>query len=45
MRPAIQVFREEFVKAASALASAYRTLKEIDARTMEILVALLGRTK
>jgi hypothetical protein len=45
MRPVIQVFREELAKAANALATAYRTVKEIDARTMEILVALLGRTK
>jgi hypothetical protein len=45
MRTAIQVLREELAKAANAFASAYRTVKEIDARTMEILVALLGRTK
>jgi hypothetical protein len=45
MEKAVQVFREEFAKAARALAASYRTLREIDARTMEILVALLGRTK
>jgi hypothetical protein len=45
MRTAMRIFREEVTKAASAFASLYRTLKEIDARTMEILVALLGRSK
>ncbi|HTU34354.1 MAG TPA: hypothetical protein VMF66_11175 [Candidatus Acidoferrum sp.] len=45
MRSAIRVFREELVKAARALAATYRMLKEIDARTMEIFIALIGRTK
>jgi hypothetical protein len=45
MRKVIRILREEFAKAARALATAYRTLREIDARTMEILVALLGRAK
>jgi hypothetical protein len=45
MKKAAQIFREEFAKAARFLAGSYRTLQEIDARTMEILVALLGRTK
>jgi hypothetical protein len=45
MRNALQIFREEVVKAANALAASYRALKEIDARTMEILIALLGRSK
>ena len=41
----IQILREELAKAAKALAAAYRAIREIDARTMEILIALLGRTK
>jgi hypothetical protein len=41
----IQICGEEFSKAARALGSAYRILQEIDARTIEILIALLGRTK
>jgi hypothetical protein len=45
MRTAIRIFREEMIKAANTLASAYRTLREIDARTMEILIALFGRSK
>lgn len=45
MSSAIRIFREEWMKAARALASVYRTLQEIDARTMEILIALLGRSK
>ena len=42
---AIQIFREELAKAAKTLVAAYRAIREIDARTMEILIALLGRTK
>lgn len=42
---AIRIFREELGKASKAAVAAYRALKEIDARTMEILIALLGRTK
>jgi len=45
MRKEIRIFREEFAKAARALATAYGTLREIDTRTMEILVALFGRAK
>ena len=45
MRTVPRVCREELTKAARALVSAYRALEEIDARTMEILIALLGRTK
>ncbi|MGH9733670.1 MAG: hypothetical protein ACRD8A_03640 [Candidatus Acidiferrales bacterium] len=45
MRTAITVFREEVAKAARAFAVTYHTVREIDARTMEILLALIGRTK
>ncbi|HEX5425067.1 MAG TPA: hypothetical protein VFW94_16090 [Candidatus Acidoferrales bacterium] len=45
MRSAITVFREEIAKATRAVIVAYCTLKEVDARTMEILIALIGRTK
>lgn len=45
MRTAIRIFREELIKAANALLSAHRTLSEIDARTMQALIALLGRSK
>jgi hypothetical protein len=39
------VFREELAKAASAIVALYETMREIDVRTMEILIALLGRPK
>lgn len=45
MRNAIRIFHEEVMKAAKALASAYRTMQEIDARTMAFFLALLGRSK
>ena len=45
MRNAIRIVGEELAKAAKALAAAYRTISEIDARTLEILIALLGRSK
>ncbi|HTS13874.1 MAG TPA: hypothetical protein VMH00_17265 [Candidatus Limnocylindrales bacterium] len=41
----LQVCREEFAKAAFATVRAYEAMREIDERTMEILVALLGRPK
>lgn len=45
MRTGFRIFGEEVAKAARTLAAAYRTLREIDARAMEVLVALLGRAK
>lgn len=40
-----KLFCEEFAKAWRAIVAAYQTMREIDARTMEILIALLGRPK
>ncbi len=45
MTNAIQIIREEFVKAATAAAAVYRMLREIDTRTMEIFIALLKGSK
>jgi hypothetical protein len=45
MRKVTRIFREELAKAVRVFATAYQTLRELDARTMEILVALLGRAK
>jgi len=45
MQKLIQICREEFRKAGKAIAAAYKTMREIDARTTEILLALLGRSK
>jgi hypothetical protein len=45
MQKLIQVFGEEFRKAGQALVAAYETMREIDARTTEILMALLSRPK
>jgi hypothetical protein len=39
------VFREELAKAGSAIVALYETMRQIDVRTMEILIALLGRPK
>lgn len=45
MRNMMRIFQEELTKAANAFASTYRTLQEIDARTMAFFLALLGRSK
>jgi hypothetical protein len=45
MQKLIQIWREEFRKAGRAILEAYETLREIDARTTEILIALLGRPR
>jgi hypothetical protein len=39
------VFCEELAKAGKAIVSLYEIMREIDVRTMEILIALIGRTK
>lgn len=41
----IDVCREEFAKAMKVFAHSYETMREIDARTLEILIALLQRPK
>lgn len=41
----MEVCREEFAKAKKVFVDSYQTMREIDARTMEILVALLQRPK
>lgn len=41
----IDVCREEFTKAKKVFVESYKTMREIDARTMEILIALLQRPK
>ena len=41
----IRICVEEFYKAARGLADAYKAVKEVDERTMETLIALLGRFK
>ncbi len=45
MRKLIQICSEEFRKAANAIVGMYETMREIDARTTEILIALLGRPR
>jgi len=45
MQKLIQIFREEFRKAGKAIVAVYETMREIDARTTEILLALLGRPR
>lgn len=45
MQKLMQVFREEFRKAGEAMVAAYETMREIDAHTTEILMALLSRPK
>ena len=39
------VFCEELAKAGRAIVSWYETMREIDVRMMEILIALFGRPK
>ena len=39
------VLCEEFVKARTAIVRWYEMMREIDVRTMEILIALIGRPK
>jgi hypothetical protein len=41
MNKLIQICREELDKAVSTILAAYAALKEIDARTMAILIAFL----
>lgn len=41
----IDVCREEFAKAKKLFINSYETMREIDARAMEILIALLQRPK
>jgi hypothetical protein len=41
----LQVCREEFAKAKKVFVDSYETMREIDARTMEILIALIQRPK
>jgi hypothetical protein len=45
MRELIQICCEEFRKAAHAIVRMYEIMREIDARTTEILIALLGRPR
>ena len=45
LRPLMQVCREELAKAKKLIVDSYATLRDIDARTMEILIALLQRPK
>jgi hypothetical protein len=41
----VQLCRQEFAKAGKAVLAVYETMREIDTRTMEILIALLGRPR
>jgi hypothetical protein len=43
MHSLIEICRQEFGRATKAVVAAYSTLKEIDARTMAILIAVLRR--
>lgn len=42
---AANLFCDEFAKAWRAIRAAYQTMRDVDARTMEILIALIGREK
>jgi len=45
LRLLMQVCREELAKAKKLVVDSYATMREIDARTMEVLIALLQRPK
>ena len=45
MRKLVQICCEEFRKAGRAIVKTYETLREIDARTTETLITLLGRSR
>jgi hypothetical protein len=45
MSKMIALFHDEVTKAGKALLAAYEALREMDVRTTEILIALLGRPK
>lgn len=45
MERLMRVVREELAKAGGSLVAIYELARDMDARTMEILVALLGKSK